>query len=291
MVFAEQIPESLKEEDQWVCWRTEPRNGKATKVPVDASSGGYAQVDAPETWSSFETVLDYYESTDPVDGIGFVFRENGRYAGVDLDVCRDPETGDVDDWAMDVIRQLDSYTERSPSGTGFHVLVSGEVPDGGNRHDGVEMYDNSRYFTVTGDHIPDSPKAVEERSDRLEAVHDEYVLCEDDGSGSVQSVEGGDVSLPDDELIEKAVNATNGDKFRRLWNGDISGYESHSEADQALCTMLAFWTGGDYDRIEELFSRSGLVREKWWSRADYRERTIRNGIQYCSDFYEPTSGE
>ena len=71
------------------------------------------------------------------------------------------------------------------------------------------------------------------------------------------------------EVIRKALSASNGERFSRLWYGDTSGYGSHSEADLALCGMLAFWTGGDAARIDTLFRQSGLYREKW-DRKDYR---------------------
>lgn len=93
------------------------------------------------------------------------------------------------------------------------------------------------------------------------------------------------MAATDRELIEKAMNAANGDKFRRLWLGDTSGYDSHSEADQALCNLLAFWTGGDTHRMERLFAKSGLVREKWDDRPEYRERTIQTAVLDCSVFY------
>src|ERR1700722_21015679 len=68
----------------------------------------------------------------------------------------------------------------------------------------------------------------------------------------------------DDELVEFAANARNGERFKRLWSGDISDYENdHSRADLALCRMLAFWCGPDPERIDQLFRRSGLMREKW----------------------------
>lgn len=69
--------------------------------------------------------------------------------------------------------------------------------------------------------------------------------------------------------------------------GDTSGHPSHSEADQALCNFLAFWTGGDERQMERLFDQSGLVREKWRNQADYRERTIREAVKGTTDFYEP----
>ena len=71
------------------------------------------------------------------------------------------------------------------------------------------------------------------------------------------------LDLSDEELIAKASAAKNGDKFRRLWQGDISGYGSHSEADLALCGLLAYWCGNDPGRVDQLFRQSGLFRPKW----------------------------
>jgi primase-polymerase (primpol)-like protein len=73
-----------------------------------------------------------------------------------------------------------------------------------------------------------------------------------------------DVDLSDEQLIERAKSARNGDRFRRLWAGDLSDYgNDHSRADLALCRILAFWCGGDCERVDRLFRRSGLMREKW----------------------------
>ncbi|MDY6777746.1 MAG: hypothetical protein SVU32_03710 [Candidatus Nanohaloarchaea archaeon] len=290
MVDAAQVPEALKAAERWVCWRTEDRDGTETKVPVDPAGGGYASVADPGTWTGFDAAFARYRAEDAVDGVGYVFSIEEPYAGVDLDDCRDPETGDVEAWARDVVERLDSYTERSPSGTGLHVLVEGAVPDGGNRQDGVELYDRDRYFTVTGDHVAGTPATVEERTAELAAVHDEYIA--DSGDEAVDAVPAGErpeVDLSDRELVERATRAANGDKFARLWRGDTSGYPSHSEADQALCTMLAFWTGGDAERIERLFGRSGLVRAKWRERDDYRERTIEKAIEICAEYYDPAT--
>ena len=285
-----QIPAVLKREAQWVCWRTEDRGGDLTKVPLNPETGEYASVTAPETWGDFATAAQYYRDTEDVAGVGFVFTADDPYTGVDLDDCRTPETGAVDVWAGEILDRLDSYTERSPSGTGFHVIVIGEVPDGGNRSDHLEMYDSNRYFTVTGDRVPGTPRTVEDRTEKLRAIHEEYIASEAAEAAGVAPASGS-VDMVDDELLERAMNAANGAKFRALWTGDTSEYPSHSEADQALCNLLAFWTGGDPQRIEDLFARSGLVRNKWRDRADYRERTIRNAIEDCSTFYKPAKDE
>ena len=284
-----QIPAVLKAKEQWVCWRTEDREGTPTKVPVDPATGGYASVTRPGTWTDFTTALKYYRGSEAVDGIGFVFTADDAYAGVDLDDCRDPKTGEVADWAVAILRRLASYTEWSPSGTGAHVIVEADIPAGGNRAGHLEMYDRERYFTVTGDRVPGAPRTVEDRGEALRAIHAEYIATAVPEVRSMPVAARADVQLSDEELLEKAMNAANGEKFERLWNGDIAGYESHSEADQALCTLLAFWTGGDTQQIEALFGQSGLVREKWRNRPDYRERTIRNAIRGCSAFYDPST--
>lgn len=287
-----QIPAVLKAVEQWVCWRTEKRDGTPTKVPIDPMTGGYASVTRPGTWTDCATALAYYRASKAVDGVGFVFTAEDPYAGVDLDACRDPNTGEVVNWAIEVLQQLESYTEWSPSGTGAHVIVEATVPSGGNRKGSVEMYDAERFFTVTGDRVPGAPTTVEARGEALRAIHAEYIAATEPEAPAIlaapQAEQRSDVALSDEELLEKARNAANGAKFERLWNGDTSGYPSHSEADQALCTLLAFWTGGDAQRIEALFGQSGLVREKWRNRIDYRERTIRNAVRSCSAFYDPS---
>jgi putative DNA primase/helicase len=82
------------------------------------------------------------------------------------------------------------------------------------------------------------------------------------------------------------MDAKDGAKFRALWNGDTSGYPSQSEADLALCRLLAFWCGNDPARIERLFSQSALgQREKWQTRADYRHETIQTALQSLHETY------
>jgi hypothetical protein len=173
----------------------------------------------------------------------------------------------------------------------------GFVPDGGTRADvpdaagHIEMYDSGRYLTVTGARIEDSPADVRQVNDEIGDVHAEHIT-DDEPAGSVdrtaQESRNSQTDLGRDELLERARNADNSEKFRRLWNGETSGYPSPSEADLALCGMLAFWTGGDRQRIADLFRQSGLCREKW-ERDDYRERTIGKALEGRTEFYDPDS--
>jgi primase-polymerase (primpol)-like protein len=141
---------------------------------------------------------------------------------VDLDDCRDPETGTGANWATAIIDQLDSYTEVSPSGTGYHVLIDGELPDGRNRKGDVELYESARFFTVTGEHVSGTPDQINTRSEALAAVHDEYVDEDEMTSQTEPSVSAGDaqsepvtdVDLSDEEFLEKARSAANGAKVQ-----------------------------------------------------------------------------
>ncbi|WP_042661976.1 hypothetical protein [Haloferax sp. ATB1] len=300
-LIQETLPTELVERDQWVCWRSEKRDGKQTKIPVVPGEGSFASSTDPETWSDFETARSFVEA-NRADGVGFVFTEEDPIVGVDLDDCRDAETGDVDDDAQDIIDRLDSYTEVSPSGTGYHVLIKGDFPEGRNRRGQIELYDTARFFTVTGDRIDDTPGQVKRRQDALEAIHREYVQLHSENKDPERDehtiVRNGakttpTASLEDDELLKKAKNASNGPKFERLWNGNTADYDSNSEADMALCCLLAFWTGGDTTQMDTLFRQSGLLRAKWdevhyADGSTYGEKTIERAIEATSEYYDPS---
>jgi putative DNA primase/helicase len=286
-----EFPAPLRERPQWLCWDERERRGKLTKVPIQPESGTFASATNPETWSDYETAVDAASS---FSGLGFVFTDDDPFVGVDLDKCRDPDTGSPEEWARDLVLDLDSYTEVSPSGTGFHIIIEGRLPEGGSRS-GVEMYETARFFTMTGDHVPGTPKTVEARQTELTEGHAEHVKDDftkrwekstSDPSHSSRS------DLEDDELLEKARAAKNGAKFDRLYSGSTRGYDSHSEADMALCSLLAFWTGGDSGQMDRLFRDSGLVRPKWdevhfADGSTYGEKTIERAIAGTSETYTP----
>src|SRR5829696_6313724 len=259
---------------QWLCWRSEERDGNLTKVPYSPATGKRANSTVPETWTGYQEAVRACKEQG-YSGIGFVFTSEDDLCGVDLDKCLDPETAEIEPWASAIIEELDSYTEISPSGTGVHILVRATLPEGRNRKGRFEAYDHSRYFTVTGEHLAGTPQAIEGRQEELQSVI-RRVFGEDSANGHTKPVavpEQTDNGFSDDVVVRKALSASNGERFSRLWSGDVSGYTSHSEADLALCGMLAFWTGGDAARVDSLFRQSGLYREKW-DRNDYRNRTI-----------------
>jgi putative DNA primase/helicase len=301
----EPIPASLTEYDHWVCWETIIRDDKPTKRPIDPTTGDAASATDPDTWSTFQDALEGLDTYD-VDGIGFVFHESDPFVGIDLDNCRDPETDTVESWASSVITLLGSYTERSPSGTGFHILLEGEVPGDRNRKGDVEIYDSARYFTVTGDWVETSLASIGRRAKSLREIYQKHVgdpapdpahtqfdaTAQTDSEETISSSPAHEIDLDDEELLERARSAENGDDFAALWRGSTAGYDSHSEADMALACHLAFWTAGDGSWMDSLFRQSGLMRMKWdephyADRTTYGQKTIERALSKVTAYYEP----
>src|SRR5215208_6283061 len=282
-----QAPGELRTIDQFVCWQEEDRDGDVTKVPYSVH-GGRASSTNPKTWAPFEAAIAYAEERS-MSGVGFVFTEDDPFAGIDIDKCRNSETGSVAPWAQKIVDALDSYTEVSPSGTGLHIFVKATLPGQNNRKGPVEMYESRRYFTITGEHLDGTPAEIQERQEVLERLYRH--VFKDEKAGEASEANGHrsrPMDVSDEELLELAMHAKNGLKFSRLWRGNTSEYAGdESRADLALCSLLAFWTDGDTERMDRLFRQSGLMRDKW-SRHDYRERTFRKVLDGKTEFYQPS---
>lgn len=155
------IPEELRKIPQWVC----AKNG--SKVPFRAYEPEAASSSNPDTWSSYDNAeasvrMGHY------DQVGFVFHDNG-IVGIDIDTGYD-EDGLLSEVAADILGRCASYTERSRSGRGFHILLRGFLPfDGKNNHKGVEIYQNGRYFILTGDSVA-YPEEIVENQEAIDYV-------------------------------------------------------------------------------------------------------------------------
>jgi putative DNA primase/helicase len=268
------VPADLSEYKQWVLWRRAEINGRIAKIPVSPWSGKAAACDKPETWSTFRYACTALKRLR-ADGLGFVFTATDPFCGIDLDKCRGKD-GLIEENSLQLIREMGSYAEISPSGNGVHIIIKAKLSSAGRRTAGLEVYASGRYFTMTGKHLSGTPETIQESQRQLEnLVRSRF--SPDLPSSSPGSWEPNDSS--DSGLIEKAFAARSGPRFRKLWSGDTSDYEGdHSRADAALCRMLSFWTGNDTERIDRLFRMSGLMREKWNRRTGqetYGARTIR----------------
>jgi hypothetical protein len=289
-------PQELMELKQWVCWRLIPDKdgGKDKKMPYNPRTGKGAASNNPETWADYAAAaaaLERYGYT----GLGFMFSKDGGLVGVDVDHCYDPATKTFNETAKAIMAKQPTYMEFSPSGTGIHLFYKGYMPGTGSKNTktGVEMYGHTRYFTMTGKKLEGAADNISEDKGTLKWIHETYIKAPKKEKSKAKT--GAASRLTDDELLEHARNAENGEAFSQLWEGSWQGsYASQSEADMALCCKLAFWTGKDKEQMDRLFRQSGLYREKWDARhhaggATYGEETLDRACELIEEVYSPGS--
>ncbi len=283
------IPSELAELPQWLIWKYELRKGKWAKMPYSPTTGRLARVNDASTWGTISQAWGCYESNEPFVGIGFVLTEADNYAVIDLDDCRNPETGEIESWAEEIFASCgDTYVEVSPSGTGLHIFCRGIKPSDRCRKGKKEVYSHGRYIAVTGvrlngtfGNILDCTPQLGELVESMAEDNAMAVAAESQNSSRRESPS----TLADDDVKATMFAAKNGEKIRRLWEGDLSDYGGdHSAADQAFHNIAAFFTGRNAEQMDRLHRQSGLMREKW-NRADYRERTIQKAIDDCQESY------
>ena len=286
MEFVKNIPDALVILPQWVCWGAK---GKPRKMPFDPRTGSPAKAGQPETWADFQTAAQAVEA-GRFEGVGFEFDAAGCVVGIDFDHCL--HDGKCDPWVETWVKKLDSYTEISPSGEGLHVFCSAHLPGQAIKRKEAEMYDRGRYFTMTGrPYGPEKPlRAAQDTVNALYAELQARAQKQQERPTEKPAAAPGGVDIEDAPLIAKMKKGRNGAAFSALWNGDISAYPSHSEADVALCNILAWWTNGDPARMDRLFRQSGLMREKWdrkQSGTTYGAITIKNAADSTRGGYDP----
>jgi primase-polymerase (primpol)-like protein len=187
------VPDDLRERDQWLLWRSEMVKDREEKVPYSVRGSRASSTD-PRTWSSFEVALNAWcRNPRGYSGLGFVFIAGGGLVGIDLDDCLDSD--EPKPWAQPIIEHFfDTYMEMSPSGTGIKIWARGSLPanlPGVKVSDGqIEMYDHARYFTVTGSVFRGAPLQVEDHAEDVRALY-ERLTSGSKGAWKLQPLVGG----------------------------------------------------------------------------------------------------
>ena len=286
----ENIPQELKKLKQWVCWKAEERNGKISKVPINAKTGGYAMSNNPSTWTDFETAV---KESVKYNGIGFMLG-NGIF-GIDLDDMDEEiekfKNGDSNNIVSEFIHSLGSYAEYSPSGKGIHIICKGKLPPGGRRKGNFEFYESGRFFTMTGN-IASEYTEVVDCTETVKYLHSKYIgVSAQYNTRHVAAPQP--LDLDEQQIIEIALKSKQGQAFNTLFQGFWEGlYPSQSEADLAFANMLAFWTGRDKVKMDSIFRKSGLMRPKWDSKRGertYGDYILDTAIRDCREVFTPGS--
>jgi len=259
---------------QWVAYRMKwvAEMGKFTKVPVDPNTGNNAKSNLHATWSDFDHAVKI-ACKRALGGVGFVFTKSDPYVGIDIDDAAE-ESGRWKPETREIIAELNSYTERSPSGRGCHIIGRGVLPPRGRKKGRIEMYDTGRFFTVTG--VVDGSGTLRDFQVELDAFHTR-IFDRNNRKPSETRRDFNDLKFPalsDVDVIETASgDPERGEKFAALWRGawrDL-GYPSQSEADQALCNKIAWYVHFDPVRVDSLFRQSGLFRSEKWDAPHYAD--------------------
>jgi len=281
------VPSLLKSLPQWVIWRYQQVAGKEKpKKPPFQVTGRAAGVDDPRTWSGYWQAIAALD-TGNYQGVGFMLR--GGIVAIDLDNCLMEVDGvrRITKTAKKIFDLAHSYTEVSPSGKGLHIFLRGHLPPvNGQPQDGMrcghsEMYEARRYITITGQ-LVGQEREIREDQEAINHIYEFLKAPEREQPRPQQNQRSYKPVLSNDDaaVIRKASRAGNGDKFTRLYQGDIASYRSPSEAHLALIAMLMYWTNGDLAQVERIFKSSVMYLQDEELQSKWNERHRADGATY-----------
>lgn len=274
--------EELKQMKIWMLWKRKVSGSRVAKVPCSAKGKvcGVSENYAKDwvTWEQAQKALQRIQA----DGVGFRIPDGMFFLDIDHRDLNDPVV-------QKILNQYNSYSEFSVSGEGIHIYglcdisqlpVYQEGEDGAwklskeyythHPDNGLELYIGkltNRFAAFTGNVVADLP--LRDCTEEIQNTLDTYMRRGKPKSAKEQKV---------DQIIQQLCNQKNGAKFSELFDhGKVEG-STHSEADAALCALIAFRAGDDPALIDSIFRKSALYREKW-EREDYRSQTIARGIE------------
>lgn len=140
--------EALSSEDKIKFPFTKKNIKNPHKKPLQINGYGASSTD-PKTWTTYDRISNKYSA-------GFVLSENNSIITVDLDHCRNKETGELTDYAIYVLKLFASGTEISQSKEGLHIFGYGKVPCAIKTKE-IEVYGTERYICITGNILLDLP--------------------------------------------------------------------------------------------------------------------------------------
>lgn len=266
------FPAELRALPQWMVAGSGDPSSKEYKRPIDPKTGRWGSPTDPTTWGTFEEAM-----ASPYPLKGFVFHASDPYSVIDLDTYK-AKNEQVKNLHAEIARHAETYSELSQSGLGVHIIGRGFVAEGANNEaNSLEVYSTGRFMICTGRAVEGLVRPVADIQELLDYL---YPLLKNSGTkGAVNwrdLGEGEESDLSDMEVIERASNAENGDKFDRLCAGDMSDYgDDWSDADAALIQFLCFYTP-DNNQVRRIFMMTKLAERDKAHRPDYIPRTIAN---------------
>jgi hypothetical protein len=243
----------LKAYDQWVSWKeVSDKKGKIRKIPFGVMVETCASVTDPKTWGKYQ---DFSSKTKKR---GFVLTANDPFVVIDLDHCIkhfDSHDWKLSDYATKIVFYLRSYTEISPSGTGVHIWMKGELPAAIKKAE-FEIYSDKRYITVTENPLMNWD--VELRQGQITAIWEKH------GHALRDDVYGFDHAVPamcTDKLREQYRQSN---CFRNAWNYNLCFVKAEGTPD---------YSAYDFEIARLLSKASFSLEEIMWAINFHRDET------------------
>ena len=282
------VPDEMKARKNWVAvktWKSAEKD-KLSKRPIDCNTGNYAESDNPETWTTFDKALEYVREHGGTT-VAYALDGKDKVSCVDIDRCFD-ENGELSETAKEALKRSGAtYAEKSVSGNGLHIFGKTDGMDlrtfskGGD----LEFYQKEQFIAMTGDGAKTKDLINFDTCGMkpyLESKCEKRIEWK-----GVCKGENGLSSMSDKDVVEKASEAKNGDKFKRLYAGEDL-QNNHSNSDMSLMNILAYWCNGDKEQMLRIFATSGLFRPN--KSADYYEHTAIKALREIpvKSTYTPT---
>ncbi len=296
------IPRILREEGLWAPYILEEKSekGKYNKIPMNWRTGRYGDTTDPSLWDPYnvasEAFLDGIEAGRDYAGLGFLFVEGAGLFGIDLDSCRDPDSGEIEPEKKEIIDLMDTFTEVSISGTGFHIIGRGHLPDDMEIKD-FEIYGGGRFFTVSAEVPDDFPIELMERQEELDELFRRYGKPKEPKPQSSESaptrVEGTHAQpsrfarrITDEEVVAKLLRTRHAKRVHQLLEVGLGDDDDHSDTEFELARYILAVNGGDEEQTDRIIRNSILTREKWKEgrgNETYGSRTIRKAAESLAE--------
>ncbi|HEX6501646.1 MAG TPA: AAA family ATPase [Terriglobales bacterium] len=308
------FPPELKDISSWCLWKLlVDEKGRPTKVPFQCDNRFKASCDNPSTWSSFDEACRALEcAPSRKAGLGFQLGlEQCGFIFVDLDSCRNPQTGELAAWAEKYLERHPTFVEVTPSGTGLRAIYRGDMilPNGlgtqkwylqdmpgltSDKRAQIEVFLHHKYVAVTGDLFDPRLRTIEAFVGDLPAELDQLAKEYPPAVVAVQEENSGRITR-----TRYAPGLTGDEKLERLRAGDWHslGYQSASEAELAFSTLVAIHhlraggTEGELSAIIESEVRGSALYRKKWDRKTYRDLTIPRAIKSAVATVNQQSGK
>ena len=297
LVAAENIPDELTKLPQFVLWRAEwnQKRNQFDKIPYQINGRRASSTDS-STWGNFEQVLKIYEENNEYEGVGFVLTQQDDFVCVDIDDLQSVD--ELDPLAEEIVNM--SYAETSPSGKGIHVWfrhkLDRERHKNKNAETGYEIYDSSRFLTITGESLNALP--INPGGEELNIFLDKVLKRE---KSQVSTIQQNDnfrrAALSEDEIIKIACkNPATGDRFKSFLYGgwEVKYNNDASSADMAFLNDLAFWCNCDQKMMRSIFRKSSLMRDKFdrpQNGTTYGNEQIMKAVSECANTFNPPQGD